>query len=155
MSLFYDMMETQKKLAASFDSRATSDDLQQSCEYIKDMVLATTDELHELLAETGWKPWSTSWHVNVEAARGEWIDAWHFMMNLANKLGMTEEMIADMYERKAEINRQRIKDGYDGLNKCPGCGRAMDDPAVRCYRYSDASGAWCSTLGGKVIKAQP
>src|SRR6187551_688202 len=36
-------------------------------------------ELVEMEAETGWKPWAKSAHVNLEAARGEWIDMFHFM----------------------------------------------------------------------------
>jgi dimeric dUTPase (all-alpha-NTP-PPase superfamily) len=126
------MLETQRELQAAFDKRAVSDDPQQSCEYLKDMAFATEDELHELMGEVGWKPWGSSWHINTALARGEWIDAWHFMMNIAIKLGMTSEMIEEMYNAKAEINRGRIAKGYSGLEKCPGCNRALDDPEVRC-----------------------
>ena len=149
-----DMLETQRSLQVEFDPRAASDDGQLSCEYIKDMAYALEDEIHELTAETGWKPWSSSWHINTEQARGEWIDAWHFMMNLANKLGMDAQMIYDMYEAKAEINRRRIRNNYDGLDKCPGCKRAMDDPATTC-RWTDWTNevptrAWCS-VGGRSV----
>ena len=141
-----DMLHTQSKLQEAFDDRAVSDDPRQSCEYLKDMALATLDEVHELLGEIGWKPWASSKHINTEEARGEWIDAWHFMMNMANKLGMDETMIQTMYYAKAEINLQRIQDGYDGVStKCPGCKRALDDPAVECYKSKNRSNMpyWC------------
>lgn len=151
------MLQTQKGLQEEFDKRAVSSDPQQSCEYIKDMCTALVAESVELMEETGWKPWSSSWHINVDAARGEWIDAWHFMMNLANKLGMTEEMIVQKYEAKAEINRRRIRSNYDGLDKCPGCRRAMDDPSTTC-RWTDfldgkATRAWCAMEERSVSRA--
>lgn len=160
MSSLDKMLSTQQELQREFDSRAVSSDPQQSCEYIKDMCTALTAEAMELMEETGWKPWSTSWHINVDAARGEWIDAWHFMMNLANKLGMDEQMIFQMYEVKAEVNRRRIRSGYDGVStKCPGCKRAMDDPATSCYYldenvtkslFAPPTAVMCAILGRKV-----
>lgn len=149
MGALQDMLETQSKLQFEFDPRARTEDPQQTCEYIKDMCTALTAETVELLEETGWKPWTTSWHVNLNEARAEWIDAWHFLLNLANRLEMDEEMIVEKYNVKAEINLQRIRNSYDGVTtKCPGCRRAMDDPATTC-RWTDFSGdiptrAWCA-----------
>ena len=130
MTLLQDMLDMQldlQKVMPPTPDRATNPDPQTSCEYIKDNVTACTAELFELLEETGWKPWSSSWHVDVEKCRKEWIDAWHFLMNLANKLDMTETMIYRMYVEKHEVNRQRQVDGYDGVStKCPQCNRELD-----------------------------
>lgn len=103
--------------------------------YLRDMKDALESELDELQNETGWKPWASSRHVNIDAARSEWIDAWHFMMNLALALGMDEEMIFDMYVAKLKKNVSRHESGtYDGIRgKCPKCKRAYDDDAVTCY----------------------
>lgn len=150
------MLMTQWELQKEFDPRADDDDPQLSCEYMKDMSTALCAEVMELLEETGWKPWTTSWHVNVEQARAEWIDAWHFMMNLANKLGMNSTMIEEMYGVKAEVNRQRIRNKYDGVStKCPGCKRALDDPQTPCYIMKvtpedPGSGVWCFTKKAQV-----
>lgn len=93
--------------------------------------------IHEIVeeeSETGWKPWATSRHVNLEAARGEWIDQFHFFLNKALALGMDEKMIRELYDAKHAKNEKRQVEGYDGVStKCPGCGRALDDSAVRCY----------------------
>lgn len=97
-------------------------------------VLAALDELHELLAETSWKPWAKGDYLNLEAARGEWIDAWHFMMNLANLLGLDSASIKSRYFAKRAKNIRRQEEGYDGRStKCPGCHRALDDDAVKCH----------------------
>ena len=95
--------------------------------------------IHEIVeeeSETGWKPWAKSRHVNIEAARGEWIDQLHFFLNKALALGMDAEMIKSLYDAKHEKNAKRQEQGYDGVStKCPGCKRALDDEAVHCFIY--------------------
>jgi hypothetical protein len=95
--------------------------------YVKEMVLALTDELHELLNETGWKSWSTSRHINEIAYRSELVDSWHFLLNLMLAVGMTPDELYSGYAAKRAVNEQRQASGYTG-EKCPGCGRAVDDP---------------------------
>lgn len=111
-------------------------------QYIKDMVLAATKELGEALDETGWKPWTTSRHVNEEAYQAELVDTWHFLMNLMLATGREPEELADLlfdgYIRKRGLNVQRQAEGYDGVSsKCVECRRALDDPAVECWRTDD------------------
>jgi hypothetical protein len=101
----------------------------RSPEYILMHVTAAKAELQELLDETGWKAWSKDRNfVNIEEARGEWIDAWHFFMNLALTLEMTPEMIYDMYAEKRLRNLKRWENDYDARRgKCKGCGRDLSD----------------------------
>lgn len=112
--------------------------------FIRDMILALSDELHEALNEVGWKPWATSRHINEEAFKNELVDAWHFFMNLLLVARMSPEELYIRYLRKREKNIQRQNDGYDGLNKCPMCGRAYDDDAVECFPSNDDSSAFCA-----------
>lgn len=121
-------------------------------------VTATTDELHELLGEIGWKPWAKSRHINIAAARGEWIDAFHFMLNMGLVLGMDEAMIKSLYDAKHAKNGKRQEEGYDGVStKCPGCKRALDDLAVECTVRQGRLGSyegplnWCAVLGRQFI----
>lgn len=102
--------------------------------YIRTMALALTDEIHEALNETGWKPWATSNHINADAYKAELVDAWHFFMNLMMVTGMTMEELYEGYLRKREVNIRRQEEGYDGVTtKCPNCKRAYDDLAVLCH----------------------
>lgn len=108
-------------------------DTEQRIEFISWNVLALTDELHEALAETGWKPWATSRHINEEAFKDELVDAFHFMGNLILASGMHSDELMSRYRKKRRRNEQRQEDGYDGVTtKCPVCKRALDDPAVSC-----------------------
>lgn len=106
---------------------------EERIEAIRWNVLALEDELHEALAETGWRPWATSRHVNRDAFLGELIDAWHFLMNLFIIADTDAEEIKRLYFAKRAKNDKRQRDGYDGVaGKCPGCHRALDDDAVEC-----------------------
>jgi dimeric dUTPase (all-alpha-NTP-PPase superfamily) len=105
----------------------------EAIDFIKDMHIALTDELHEMLGEVGWKPWATSKHINSEAAKGELVDAWHFFMNLCIVVGLTPDELYSRYKKKREKNIKRQEEGYDGVStKCPKCKRALDDDAVHC-----------------------
>ena len=101
--------------------------------FVKEMVLATEDELHEALNETGWKPWATSRHINRDAYKGELVDVMHFVLNLALVAGITADDLFEGYMAKSQKNIRRQEAGYDGIaGKCPMCRRAYDDEAVRC-----------------------
>lgn len=124
---------------------------------IKENVLALTDELHELLAETSWKPWAKSEFLNEDKAFSELIDAWHFMMNIMIAIlpDLDPEDIADhlteSYFTKREVNVKRQEDGYDGVStKCPSCGRALDDINAVISLKPDDSEWGCAGCGGLV-----
>ena len=98
-------------------------------QFIKDMVLALEDELHEALGECGWKPWASSRHVNEDAFKKELIDALHFWVNLCLAVGMDADEAVERYFAKAAVNARRQEEGYDGVSgKCPTCSRALDEP---------------------------
>lgn len=113
----------------------------QKMEWVRNNVLALTDELHEALAETGWKPWTSSNHLNRKRYVGELVDAWHFFMNLMLVVGMSAEELEALYVEKRKLNVRRQVAGYDGVStKCQSCGRALDDEGVmctteRCYEW--------------------
>ena len=129
-----DMLTAMMAKQAELQARINGYDIDQQdaatrIENIKLNVLACTAELHEALAETGWKPWATSQHINEEQFKTELIDAWHFLMNLFLHAGMMPTEIWARYNLKWKINMQRQEDGYDGVStKCLACGRNLDDP---------------------------
>ena len=97
---------------------------------------ALEDEVHEAVAEMGWKPWATSRHLNVEPMLKEMVDAWHFFMNIllviAGEAGWTVDQLAEeftkVYLAKNAVNAARQADGYDGVSsKCPKCKRELSE----------------------------
>jgi dimeric dUTPase (all-alpha-NTP-PPase superfamily) len=127
------MLEMQRRLQLMYNGGKAIEDFTDAerMEAIRDNVLACTDELHEALGETGWKPWATSNHINTAAFHSEMVDAWHFFMNLMLHSGMTADDLYRGYVDKNAKNIKRQADGYDGVStKCPDCKRAYDDDAV-------------------------
>jgi dimeric dUTPase (all-alpha-NTP-PPase superfamily) len=114
-------------------------DDETAIQFFKDMVLALTDELHEAMNEIGWKPWATSKHFNTEAVKGELVDCLHFFINLCLVAGLEPDSLHSRYVTKNKKNALRQMEGYDGLNKCPGCKRALDDAATECIPYVETA----------------
>ena len=134
---FEDALKAQLELQKnSFGSDPTDLDDEGKVEWIRWNVLALEDELHEALAETGWKPWATSKHVNRAAYISELVDAFHFLMNLMLVVDCSADEFLNKYAEKRKINIKRQEDGYDGITgKCRMCHRAIDDPAVSCTAF--------------------
>lgn len=117
--------------------------------YIREQALALTDELHEALAEVGWKSWATSAHINRDAYAGELADVFIFLMNLMLVGDITPSELMGLVRNKIAKNNQRQDDGYDGVStKCPQCKRAYDDDAVKCYPVGTQFGNYRATKAG-------
>ena len=84
--------------------------LEEKTQYIKDMILAAEDELHEALGEVGWKPWASERFINREAFIGELVDAGHFLANLLVAVGCTDDEWDEAYhsKRKRNIERKQV-----------------------------------------------
>jgi len=102
--------------------------------YVRDMYVAATQELGEVLDETTWKSWSVAQPaIHDDHLFGEVIDVWHIVMNLflvARPNATSDEIAAEIYrayQRKRQINVERQVNGYAGDGKCPLCTRALDD----------------------------
>lgn len=121
--------DVQAHVGYKFETMETPDRIA----FIKDMVLACSDELHEALGETGWKPWATSRHINREEYMGEITDAWLFLMNLMLVVGMAADDLVEITAKKQDNVFTRMAAGYDGQStKCPVCRRAYDNDGVKC-----------------------
>jgi dimeric dUTPase (all-alpha-NTP-PPase superfamily) len=131
---FEDALEAQLELQkGSFKKDPTKLEGDERADWIRWNMLALQDEMHEALAETGWKPWATSRHINREAYISELVDAFHFFMNLMLVVDCSAHEFLDKYAEKRKINIIRQQKGYDGIaGKCRVCKRAYDDAAVKC-----------------------
>lgn len=146
-----EMLELQRELQINSYGKDPAHILDgpERMDFIRWNVLALEDELHEALAETGWKPWAKSQHVNEQAFAGEMVDAWHFFMNLMLVGHMSAETLEKGYLAKRLKNAARQRDGYDGVStKCQLCKRALDDDAVNCR---PAPGDHSDLVSGQVI----
>jgi dimeric dUTPase (all-alpha-NTP-PPase superfamily) len=103
------------------DPTVMTDD--ERLEYLRFNVLALEDELHEMLNETSWKPWTRGSWINELNALGELADAWHFFLNIMLVLRPQEGTFAlasrfgQMYADKRSVNAHRQANDDDGVNR--------------------------------------
>ena len=109
-------LELQERLGYNIDGMDTED----RADYIKEFSIHLTQELHELLYEIPffkkWKIYSnmTEEEINTSwtAAKKEYIDMLHFMLNIGLALGFSAEEMHDMYMAKNKENHKRQDEGY-------------------------------------------
>lgn len=109
-------LELQERLGYDIDGMDTED----RADYIKEFSIHLTQELHELLYEIPffkkWKIYSnmTEEEINTSwaAAKKEYIDMLHFMLNIGLALGFSAEEMRDMYMSKNKENHKRQDEGY-------------------------------------------
>jgi dimeric dUTPase (all-alpha-NTP-PPase superfamily) len=73
---------------------------------------AIIHEAVELQRTTNWKWWKKPTSFNIDDAKEELIDIWHFVVQASLELDLTPDDIVAEYKRKNEINRERQRNGY-------------------------------------------
>lgn len=119
------MLGIQAKFQARVDPRVTSNDLKERAAYIRDHFTHCVQELGEMLQEVpfykNWKDYSKMTDEELmeafDKSQKEYIDAWHFFMNIGLALGMTSDMVTEQYLSKHKENIRRQDDGYDHTMK--------------------------------------
>lgn len=73
---------------------------------------AMQQELAELVDSVPWKWWAKYQSFDVQNARVEVVDLFHFLISLAQVLGMTPDDVYNAYLKKHQVNIERQESGY-------------------------------------------
>lgn len=73
---------------------------------------AMSQELAELTDSVPWKWWAKYQQFDEQNARVEVVDLFHFLISLAQVLGMGADDVFQAYVKKNEVNLQRQETGY-------------------------------------------
>ncbi|MBI4025913.1 MAG: dUTP diphosphatase [Verrucomicrobia bacterium] len=73
---------------------------------------AMTQEIAELVDSAPWKWWAKYQKFDQQNARVEVIDLFHFLISMAQVLGMTSDDVFRAYVKKNSVNHQRQDKGY-------------------------------------------
>ena len=79
---------------------------------ISSLCMAIIHEAVELQRLTSWKWWKKAEEFDIEKAKEELVDIWHFVVQASVELGMGPFDILKEYRKKNEINRERERRGY-------------------------------------------
>lgn len=80
--------------------------------WIQNYYKASAQELSELLDCTTWKWWRKSVKFDPQNAKVEVIDLFHFLISIAQVLGMTADDVFEAYLKKNQVNHARQDTGY-------------------------------------------
>jgi dimeric dUTPase (all-alpha-NTP-PPase superfamily) len=73
---------------------------------------AMSQELAELIDSVPWKWWAKYQKYDEQNARVEVVDMFHFLISMAQVLGMSAEDVFQAYVKKNEVNFKRQETGY-------------------------------------------
>ncbi len=82
--------------------------------WIQKFSLAMTQELAELVDSTPWKWWAKYQTFDEQNAKVEVVDLFHFLISLAQTLGMSADDLYMAYLKKNEVNHKRQDSNYTG-----------------------------------------
>jgi dimeric dUTPase (all-alpha-NTP-PPase superfamily) len=73
---------------------------------------AMQQEIAELVDSVPWKWWAKYQKFDEQNARVEVVDLFHFLISLAQTLGMSADDVFQAYVKKNQVNLQRQETGY-------------------------------------------
>ena len=89
---------------------------EEKTRWILNYCRAMTQEIAELTDSVPWKWWARYQKFDEQNARVEVIDLFHFLISLAQVLGMSADDVFQAYLKKNQVNFQRQEAGYHEKN---------------------------------------
>lgn len=85
---------------------------QERIQWILNYCRAMSQEIAELTDSVPWKWWARYQKFDLQNARVELVDLLHFLISLAQVLGMSADDVFEAYVKKNQVNFQRQQTGY-------------------------------------------
>ena len=96
------------RIGVKTDGMSEADKTQWVLNYCR----AMSQEIAELTDSVPWKWWAKYQTFDEQNARVEVVDLFHFLISLAQVLGMSADDVFHAYVKKNEVNLQRQESGY-------------------------------------------
>tara|TARA_B100000287_G_scaffold415270_1_gene448687 strand:+ start:1051 stop:1425 length:375 start_codon:yes stop_codon:yes gene_type:complete len=107
--LFQMQNSLNKRIGINTDEMTSED---ERAEWVLNYCRAMSQELAELTDSVPWKWWAKYQKFDLQNARVEVVDLFHFLISLAQVLGMDADDVYNVYLKKNEVNLQRQDSGY-------------------------------------------
>ena len=85
---------------------------EEKTKWVLNYTRAMTQEIAELTDSVPWKWWAKYQKFDEQNARVEVVDLFHFLISLAQVLGMSADDVFNAYLKKNEVNFKRQETGY-------------------------------------------
>ena len=86
---------------------------EERTKWVLNYTRAMQQEMAELIDSVRWKWWARYQEFDLQNARVEVIDLFHFLISLAQTLGMSADDVFAAYVKKNAVNHQRQDSGYE------------------------------------------
>ena len=103
-------MQRELNLRIGVDMENMTDEERQ--QWILQYTRALSQETAELIDSVPWKWWAKYQEFDQQNARVEIVDIMHFVISIAQCLGMSASDFHGLYTKKNEVNFQRQDHGY-------------------------------------------
>lgn len=85
---------------------------EEQAKWVLNYTRAMNQEIAELIDSVPWKWWAKYQEFDHQNAKVEVIDLFHFLISIAQVLGMNADDVYQAYLKKNEVNHQRQDSGY-------------------------------------------
>ncbi|ADE54970.1 dUTPase [Coraliomargarita akajimensis] len=97
-----------KRIGVNTDSMSDEEKAQWVLNYTR----AMQQEIAELIDSVPWKWWAKYQEFDEQNAKVEVVDLFHFLISIAQVLGMSAEDVYNVYVKKNKVNHERQDSGY-------------------------------------------
>ena len=97
-----------KRIGVNTDAMSDED----KAKWVLNYTRAMQQEMSELIDSVPWKWWAKYQEFDEQNAKVEVVDLFHFLISLAQVLGMTPEDVHEAYLKKNKVNHERQDSGY-------------------------------------------
>ena len=105
----FSMQDTlNKRIGVNTDGMSDED----KAKWVLNYTRAMQQEMSELIDSVPWKWWAKYQEFDEQNAKVEVVDLFHFLISLAQVLGMTPEDVYEAYLKKNKVNHERQDSGY-------------------------------------------
>ncbi len=106
--IFEQQKELNNRIGVNTDAMSVDDKAQWVLNYTR----AMQQEIAELIDSVPWKWWAKYQEFDEQNAKVEVVDLFHFLISIAQVLGMSPEDVYQAYVKKNKVNHNRQESGY-------------------------------------------
>ena len=106
------IFDMQKKLNKRIGVDTDNMNDEQRAKWVLNYSRALGQELAELVDSVPWKWWAKYQKFDKQNAKVEIVDLFHFLVSLAQTIGLTHDDVYQAYMKKNKVNFERQDNGY-------------------------------------------
>ena len=109
---FEELFRMQQSLNARIGVNTTGMSEEEQTKWLLNYSRAMSQEMAELIDSVPWKWWAKYQNFDQQNARVEVVDLFHFLISMAQVLGMSADDVFNAYVKNNEVNFKRQDSGY-------------------------------------------